>query len=98
MKIRSTPHVPKNDLTSDTSSQAGQSRIRCTLVSSGILPSYVHLWPTTTAEGAHTVSFFPLNVPPYAFTLCSIRLRLPRCSQINLLIPGFFGIVSYVPS
>src|SRR3954467_3657336 len=98
MNTRSRPHVPRNDFTSVRLPQGGQSRIFCTVVSSATLPSYVQQCPTTTADGAQAVNFFPLNVPPYAFTLCNTRLRLLRCSQTNLLIPGFPGIVSTIPS
>src|SRR5216110_1959937 len=95
MNTRSRPHIPRNDFTSVRLPQGGQSRIFCTVVSSATLPSYVQQCPTTTADGAQAVNFFPLNVPPYAFTLCNTRLRLLRCSQMNLLIPGFLGIVEW---
>src|SRR3954468_3748217 len=98
MNTRSRPHVPRNDFTSVRLPQGGQSWILCTVISSATLPSYVQQCPTTTADGAQAVNFFPLNVPPYAFTLCNTWLRLLRCSQMNLLVPGFLGIISTIPS
>ena len=90
--------VPKKARTSVVFLQ-GPHRIIFPIASQvGFLPLYKQSNPTMVMWSSHIFVLGPEKVPLAYFILCNILLTIPKCSKINLLIPGFLSSTSTVPS
>src|SRR6202789_4431367 len=97
INILRTLTVPKNDRTSDLVEQTTQFLITAILDSSAILPSLVQQCPTTQNLSTHNNNFFPEKVPPEYFICWTTLFTFRKCSQTNLLIPGFSSRMTHPP-
>ena len=98
IQMRMVPAVPRNAQTSETVLHGSQVRTFATLESSGMWPSYVHLWLSTITSGTARKIFFAETVAPACPSQCRTRWTLLRCSRMKRRMPGLSGVVSYPPS